>query len=88
MAVYIVTYDLNKVKDYPRLYEAITSAGTDWAHAQDSVWFVVSQAGSVAVRDYLREAMDSDDFLFVGAVADDSAWALPEKVSEWLKARL
>jgi hypothetical protein len=89
MAVYVIIYDLNNRKDYPKLYDAIKSAGTNWCHALDSTWFIVSTAGSVAIRDYLRRATDSDDSLFVGLVGSDAAWAgLQPDVSAWLKANL
>lgn len=88
MSIYIITYDLNKQKNYPKLYEAIKAAGTAYCHAQDSTWFIQSTAGAAAIRDYLSKAADYDDTLFVGQVTSDSAWALPESVSKWLMAKL
>lgn len=88
MSIYIVTYDLNKQKNYPALFEAIMSAGTDYCHAQDSVWFLESSAGSQAIRDYILLSTDSDDTLFVGQVTSESAWVIPESASNWLMAKL
>jgi hypothetical protein len=90
MAVYIISYDLNKQKNYPALYEAIKGAGTNWCHPMDSTWLIVSNAGSAAIRDHIARAMDQDDSLLVCKVErGDSAWRgiMPE-ASDWLKANL
>ncbi|THC39082.1 hypothetical protein C2862_24645 [Massilia sp. Mn16-1_5] len=90
MAVYIISYDLNKQKNYPALYDAIKSAGTNWCHPMDSTWLVVSSATSSVIRDHIARAMDKDDSLLVCKVAKgDSAWrGLSQQVSDWLKANL
>lgn len=90
MATYIISYDLNKQKDYPKLYDAIKSAGTDWCHPMDSTWLVVSSAGAAALRDYIAKAMDQDDSLLVCKIEKgDSAWrAVSTVASAWLKANL
>lgn len=88
MAVYVVTYDLNNEKNYPRLYDRLKSAGKEWCKALDSVWFIVSDATSIQLRDYLIAAIDADDMLFVSEVTTNSAWRLPVAASDWLSARL
>jgi len=64
--VLLITYDLNKAKDYTALYEAIKSLG-DWRRDSglDSVWFVSTSLAPFQVRDRLLQVMDSDDTLFV-----------------------
>lgn len=90
MPTYIISYDLNKQKNYPKLYDAIKSAGTNWCHPMDSTWLVVSNATSASIRDHIAKAMDQDDSLLVCRVApNDSAWRnLSPDVSNWLKANL
>ncbi len=90
MSVYIISYDLNKQKNYPKLYEHIKGAGSSWCHPMDSTWLVVSDAGSAAIRDHIRKAMDQDDALLVCKVEKgDSAWTgLSTEASNWLKANL
>lgn len=88
MTVYVVTYDLNNEKNYPRLYDRLKAAGKEWCKALDSVWFIVSDATSAQLRDYLVAAIDADDTLFVSEVTANSAWRLPTSASDWLIARL
>jgi hypothetical protein len=91
MALYMICYDLNKQKNYPALYEAIKNVGTDWCRVVDSTWFVITHHGSVAIRDHLRRAADSDDSLFVVQVTTPApaAWiGLSDEVNTWLKSRL
>jgi len=90
MAVYIISYDLNKQKNYPKLYDQIKSAGTNWCHPMDSTWLIVSDSTSSTIRDHIAKAMDQDDTLLVCKVAKgDSAWrGLSPQISAWLKANL
>lgn len=91
MSLYLICYDLNKQKDYPALYEAIKSIGTDWCRVVDSTWFVVTHHSASDIHNTLRRASDSDDSLFVLRVATpaQAAWiGLDDDVSAWLKSRL
>lgn len=86
MAVYAISYDLNKQKNYPRLYDQIKSAGSTWCHPMDSTWLIVSNAGVVDIRDYIARAMDSDDTLLVSEFVRGQ-WAgkgMAPAVVEWL----
>lgn len=88
MTVYIISYDLNKNKNYPALYDEIKKLG-NWCHPLDSTWLVSTSLKAPAVRDRLRRAMDQDDALLVCKASVDAAWInLHPKVSEWLKAKL
>ena len=91
MALYQICYDLNRQKDYPALYNAIKSVGSDWCRVVDSTWFVISNSSSASIRDSLRRAADWDDSLFVMKVTTptEAAWTgLSDEVSAWLKSRL
>lgn len=87
MTIYVITYDLNNEKNYPRLYDRIKSAGSAWCRALDSVWFIQTSATAVQLRDYLLPAIDSDDMLFVCEVTANSAWRLPTSASDWLMTK-
>ena len=85
MSRYIITYDLSKPgRNYDDLYQRINSYGT-WAKIAESSWAIVTDQTTVAVRDYLKPALDSNDKLLVGLLGT-SAWiGLSTKVSDWLK---
>lgn len=88
MATYIISYDLNKQKDYPALYEAIKALGT-WCHPVDSPWLVVSDLSASSVRDHLKEVMDGDDALLVCRASTPGAWTgLSSLAGKWLQANL
>ena len=89
MATYVISYDLNKQKNYPALYGAIKSFGT-WCHPMDSTWLVVSDWDAVQVRNHIWAAMDRDDTLLVTRVQKgDSAWAgMNSTVTKWFHSNL
>lgn len=88
MANYLVTYDLIKTKDYPKLYEGIKSSATGgWAHILGSVWIVNSDKTSKEMVEHIKQHMDNDDKLFVAPI-DTSKWCsinLPQEKVDWLK---
>lgn len=90
MPVFIISYDLNKQKNYPKLYDQIKTAGSSWCHPVDSTWLVSSNSTSALIRDHIKKSMDQDDAVLVCKVAlGDSAWTgMSPQVSEWLKANL
>lgn len=85
MALYIVTYDLNKAgKNYDGLIKAIQAYGS-YCKPQKSAWFIDTQETAAQVRDKLSKQIDSDDDLFVGELIKH--WAAANKFSctDWLK---
>jgi hypothetical protein len=86
MKTYLIAYDLLKPgQDYQDLYGAIKGLGT-WAHPEQSLWLVNSNASTVGIRDYLLQYMDGNDKLIVFPVGSD--WAgqnLGQDVYAWLK---
>jgi hypothetical protein len=88
VAIYVVSYDLNKQKNYPKLYDQIKSAGSTWCHPMDSTWLIVSNAGTVNVRDHIAKAMDQDDTILVSELVrgEWAAFNLAGPVAEWLNA--
>lgn len=89
MSVFIISYDLNKQKNYPALYEAIKAIGS-WCHPVDSTWLVSTNSTAAAVRDRVLKVIDSDDALLVSRVAPgDSAWyGMKPDVSAWLRENM
>ena len=64
--VLMLTYDLNKVKDYKKLYAAIGDLGETKRDSNlDSVWFISTTLTPYQVSEHIRNATDSDDTHFV-----------------------
>lgn len=88
MAVYQISYDLRKQKDYSSLIERIKSYG-NWCHPLESTWIVVTNQTAVQVRDYLKVVMDNDDGLLVARLQGEAAWyGLSHEVTQWIKNNL
>lgn len=89
MAVYSITYDLVKSKDYSRIIEGIKKISAEnWAKPTKSQWIITSPKTSTEIRDFLNNYIDSDDVLFVIEV-DGSNWAarnIPREVVTWMNS--
>lgn len=75
--VLMITYDLNKVKDYKKLYAAIGALGIAKRDSElDSVWFVSTTSTPEQASAFIKRAMDGDDRLFVCRVrsGDYAGW--------------
>jgi len=90
MASFLITYDLIKTKDYPKLHEAIQSY-SNWSHPLESVWIVISNRDAESIRNHIKQFMDADDKLFVTKLPNpaDAAWMnLGKVVGDWLTSYL
>lgn len=86
MAVYSITYDLIKTKNYDKLFGGIELiSGGNWARPTASQWLISSTKTSAQVRDYLLGCIDKDDVLFVVEIKSDTwaSWNLPKDVESW-----
>jgi hypothetical protein len=94
MAVYLVTWDLNKQKsnynqarqnliDHLSRYEHIKDQGLD------SVWFISTTASADAIDADIRTRMDDNDRLIVTKLVSGQhqGW-LSKNVWDWINARL
>ena len=71
MALYFVSYDLRKQRDYQKLFDALESLGAK--RMLKSEWCLRhNNTTCVLIRDYLKQFIDSDDGLMVSEVTD---WA-------------
>lgn len=85
----MVTYDLNKVKDYKRLYAAIEQLGTTKRDAGlDSVWFIHTNYTLSQAQTHLNSAIDKDDRFFVSQIREGEygGW-LNQEVWSWISSR-
>ena len=90
MSAYIISYDLRKPgRNYDDLYKRIKSY-SGWAHVTESTWCVSAYGQTAArIRDYLNDAIDANDRLFVATLSGEAAWqGLASDVGPWLKQNL
>jgi hypothetical protein len=83
MALYLISYDLNKPeKDYPKLWEALKEIGAK--KVLYSQWAVSRvNTTSAGLRDYIWKFMDSNDRLLVADITDRYAgYNLMTKLNE------
>jgi hypothetical protein len=91
MSVFVISYDLHKIKDYQRLFDSIKQAAKfGWCRAVESTWFISTDSNSVAIREYINRSINSDASLLVCKLDHgDGAWVgLAPEVSAWLKSNL
>lgn len=89
MRTYMISYDLSKPgQNYDKLIELIKSEYA-WAKIGYSAFIVKSILSHTELRDKLKQALDSNDKLFVGAISAPAAWfGLPDEVSKWINNNL
>lgn len=88
MAVYCVSYDLNKQgQNYNALYDELKM--TDNQHILGSTWLVSTRENATQLRDRLRQRLDNNDSLFISRVnsGEYDGW-MPTECWTWLRARV
>ncbi|KAA0686020.1 hypothetical protein DTW90_34610 [Neorhizobium sp. P12A] len=72
-SVYLISYDLRKVRNYEPLIKTLR----DWGCVRplESVWVGYLKGGAATIRDLLVAHMDTDDGLIVVQVPAGSDWA-------------
>lgn len=86
--VFLITYDLNKEKDYPNLFKAIESLGETFRDTGlKSVWFVSTNLSSDQINLILYPKIDSNDRLFITEVSQYSGW-MHQTTWNWISSRL
>ena len=89
MAIYSITYDLIKDKDYAKVIDAIKSISGIWANPTKSQWLVDTKKSEIEIRKYLQGCTDNDDKIFVCKI-DMPNWStcnISSDVIDWLHAR-
>lgn len=94
MAVYLVTWDLNKEKpNYDQARNQFLARLDEFSNTKDpklhSVRFVHTDWTAQQVSEHLRTRMDDNDKLVVTKMAGGNHWGwLNKAVWEWINARL
>lgn len=71
MSLYFISYDLNKQKNYQKLYAELDSFKA--VRIVDSTWcFKRVNTNSQSLRDYFKAFIDKDDSIIISEVTD---WA-------------
>lgn len=94
MAVYLVTWDLNKQKqNYNQARQNLIAHLARYEHIKDpgldSVWFISSSATATAISNDIQTKLDANDRLIVTKLvaAQHYGW-LAKNVWDWINARL
>jgi hypothetical protein len=88
--IHLITYDLNKAKDYTTLYRAIGSLGEAVRDPDlDSVWFLYTNLSAQQVSDHLLNYIDKDDRIIVTKLrqTEYGGWMM-NTLWPWLQARV
>ena len=73
MAKFILSYDLIKQKDYPKLWAELERLGGK--RILFSMWSLdLTTDSAVAVRDHFRAFVDADDRVFVSQLSPWASW--------------
>lgn len=82
---FIVSYDLHQPQ---RFYEPLWKRLGEWKAQRvlQSVWIIEWDSTAVAIRDDLKNYIDSDDALMVCRLNGESAWLNLENQGRALKA--
>jgi len=87
MAVYIITYDLNKEVVRPNIVKKIKEFGS-WARLSESSYAVESSSSPQAIYQSFAPLLDSNDNLFVITLSAPWWGQGPQDVLNWLKQRV
>lgn len=94
MAVYLITWDLNKAKpNYAQARQTLITNLARYQHIKDqgldSVWFISSNSSADQVNADVRTKMDDNDRLIVTKLVNGQhqGW-LPQEVWQWINARI
>lgn len=89
MAVYVISYDLNKAKNYDKLYEAIKGISGIWCRPVESTWYVQSNYTTIHITNFLLGYVDHDDVIVV-SLTNGSGWSasLNKSAADWMRKHL
>ena len=73
MATYLISYDLKRTKNYPRLYKLLLA----WRAKRvlDSLWVAKLAGPASMIREVFRQFVDHDDAVFVTELPPGVDWA-------------
>ena len=73
MALYFITYDLRKERDYQKMYDELEKF--DAVQVLESTWcFKRVNTSAAGLRDHFKQFIDTDDGLLVNEFVDWATW--------------
>jgi hypothetical protein len=88
MAVYNVSYDLNKAgKNYEGLIEELKKS-SGWWHYLRSTWLISTRETPTQLYNRLQPYLDNDDHILIIEVCNNSNGWLPKKAWEWINSNV
>lgn len=86
MAIFTISYDLIKRKDYQTLWDALEKQGAQ--RALESLWVLSANNTAAEVLKWLRQFVDNDDRLFVCKTSSNDIVYINAKAGtkNWLAA--
>src|SRR5262249_24220876 len=86
MALFNVSYDLIKDKDYSKVADGIDKLCPKWSRPLQSTWLVEHDGTSLELAKAVLQYMDGDDRILVTGVTKGTiSWrGIPAKVIEWI----
>lgn len=88
MALFLISYDLHKQRNYDSLLEQLRSWGCTRALA--SMWLGNLNGNAAQVRDVLRSTVDDDDSIVVVELKPGSQWSTwtANQAADWFRANM
>lgn len=89
MALYVISYDLHKIRIYQPLVTALRAAGA--VEALESFWLADLSQTADQVRDAVMSHIDGDDSVLVIEVKPGSWWSgfnISRPTQGWLRGHL
>ncbi|WPZ13629.1 CRISPR-associated endonuclease Cas2 [Nitratireductor rhodophyticola] len=85
MTSYLLTYDLNKEKDYGKLFAELERLGGH--RTLYSVWLVAVDNTARELREHLTDYIDDDDSMWILEITNNNSYNNVRKgTNNWLKA--
>ncbi|CAB3956101.1 hypothetical protein [Achromobacter ruhlandii] len=88
MAVYLVTYDLNKETKRPPIVDEVKKIADGWAKLSESSYAIVFNGPPGDVYALLTPMLDDNDALYVISLRQPFDGQGPEAVNTWLVENL
>lgn len=86
MAVFLVTYDLNKETVRPKIVDEVKK--TAWARLSESSYAISTEESAGQVYDRFKKHLDANDNLYIITLKRPYQGFGPPKVNDWLEERL
>jgi hypothetical protein len=88
MAVFLVTYDLNRETNRPNITKRIRDGYPSWAKLSESSYAISTGNTVDEVHNYLKPVLDSNDNIYIITLKKPYTGFGPKDVNDWLENNL